>query len=132
MILTPSSSALAISSSEAGISCLCSRHTSVTVSAPSLVAVRATSIATLPPPHTITFLPIWRFINPFTSTRKFRPNFAIPSPSIPKIGCFHAPVSKNTALLSFSMSSIIISLPTVVSITKWTPISAIAFTTERT
>ena len=53
---TPSSSAATISSWMAGISFLVLLYTMVT-SAPSLLAVLAASIATLPPPITITLFP---------------------------------------------------------------------------
>ena len=55
---TPSSSALAISSLVAGISWRFSRQMRVTFFAPRRLAVRATSMATLPPPHTSTFWPM--------------------------------------------------------------------------
>ena len=73
MITTPSSSARAISSGEAGMMSRLSRQAIVTFFAPRRLAVIATSMATLPPPVTITSEPILPFIQSLTSTRKSRP-----------------------------------------------------------
>ena len=62
IIFTPSSTASSISQGWAGISSEDSRQTAVTSLAPSRRAVRATSMATLPPPMTTTLSPISTFL----------------------------------------------------------------------
>ena len=69
-IWIPSSSASSISQGWAGISSGDSRHTAQTSAAPNRRAVRATSIATLPPPITTTFSPSSTFLPALTSLRK--------------------------------------------------------------
>ena len=131
-ISTPSSWALAISSADAGMSSRCSRQTSFTFWAPRHTAVSATSIATFPPPQTRTSLPICLLINCFTSTRKFSPNCVRFSPSKPRIGCFHAPVSKNTVSLASFTSSSDRPFPISVLVLNKIPIPARALTRSRT
>ena len=131
-ISTPSSSARAISSVEAGISSRCSRHTRRTFCAPKRAAVSATSIATLPPPQTSTSLPICLVMNFLTSTRKFKPNCVRCSPSMPRMGCFQAPVSRNTVSDAALISSSEMSLPTSVLFLMTTPMPTMALTRSRT
>ena len=109
---TPSFNARSISSCVAGRQSSVSRDTIVTLFAPSLFAVTATSTATLPPPTTITSEPGLSFIQLFTSTRNSRPNLVRSSPSIPMIFLFHAPVSRNTLSYSFTIFSSCTSSPT--------------------
>ena len=93
MICTPSSLARSISSREAVSSFSGLRKMSVTLFAPRRFAVTATSIATLPPPMTMTFSRFFLFIHLLTSTRNSRPNSVNSSPSKPSTGRFHAPVA---------------------------------------
>ena len=127
-IIIPSSSARAISHSWAGISSLFSRQKSCTFAAPVLLAVRATSMATLPPPITITS-PLKSNVLPRpTSRKKSQPHrtpfFSEPSREILVLPL--APLAIKIALKSFLSWSMVISFPMVVFPLKVTPHSRIS------
>ena len=92
--ITPSSWAWWISSARAGISSMLRRYTTCT-SAPRRSAVRAASIATLPPPETTHFLPAYTGVSysgnryPFIRFTRVSSSLAVmtplrPSPSMPR------------------------------------------------
>ena len=129
--LIPSSLACFTSSRRAGISASERRYTSVT-SAPNRLAVRQESIAVLPPPITKTFLPIMIGVSVSglaASMRFTRVRYSLLermliafSPGIPmKLGN-PAPEPTKIPLKPFSFkSSILMVLPTIVSVWKCTP-----------
>ena len=89
-------------------------------------------MATLPPPQTSTSLPICLVMNFLTSTRKLRPNWVRLSPSMPRMGCFQAPVSRNMVSLWAFSSSTVMSLPTSVLFWMTMPMPTRALTRSRT
>ncbi len=99
-ICTPSSSACSTSTGSAGISVWLRRYRIVTLRAPRRSAVRAASMATLPPPTTAMLFPRDGLSPRLTSRRKVAPSITpgLSSPSIPILTLWCAPMVRNTAL----------------------------------